>query len=408
MDIFVGRQPILDANENIYGYELLHRDGTSNAFPNIDPDKATVELLINTFISIGEEEIVGKHRSFINFTGGLLAQDIFDGFDPETVVIEILEDVAITSALLSRLRELKEMGFRLALDDFVLQENKQVNQQLFELVDYIKIDFMATHLEERAKVEQLVKQYSNITLLAEKVESKEDFERAKEAGYTLFQGYFFAKPEIIKGFEMPPKPVLHFEIIDLLNAEEPNIEEIAKLIKRDISLSYRLLRVINSPAIGLTRKISSIKQAIVILGLPEMRKWVQVLALREFGNKKSGGRIQALIDYSLTRAKLCELLAKETGIQNTDEYFLAGLFSLMDVIMKQEWEEILLLIPLSDKVTNTLTGSDTEIQPFIELVEAIERLEVEKIASLAIELKIDAHVLGTYSQQANRWARMLE
>lgn len=408
MNIFVGRQPILDTEENVYGYELLHRESAENTFPNIDPDKATVELLINTFLSIGSDEVVGKHLSFINFTANLLGQDIFESLDPASVVIEILEDVAITSALLARLAELKEKGFRLALDDFVMQEQYQIHKKLFELVDYIKIDFIETGTEERRQIEQFVSQYEHIELLAEKVETKEEFLKAKAAGYTLFQGYFFAKPEVIKGFEIPPKPVLHLQIIEHLNVEDPNIEKIASLIKQDVSLSYRLLRVINSPAVGVVRKISSIKQAIVIFGLKEMKKWVQVLALREFGGKEAGGRIQALVDFSLTRAKLCEQLAKETGKQNADEYFLTGLFSLMDVMLKQEWADVFTHVPLSDCVAETLRGNATEIRPYLDLAIAVERFDTEKIDKLTKELNIDPRILGNYSQQANSWARIFD
>lgn len=392
-------------DENIYGYELLYRDGKENAFPNIDSDEATIELLLNTFVSIGSEEIIGKHLSFINFTGKLLGEDIFDSLDPARVVIEILEDVAITPALLTRLGELKEQGFRLALDDFILQEQYNVHSRIFELIDYIKIDFMETDEVERARIEKFIIKYSNIKLLAEKVETKDDFHKARVSGYTLFQGYFFAKPEVIGGFDIPPKPTFHLRIIDLLNGEDPDIEEIATLIKQDISLSYKLLRVINSPGVGIVRKISSIRQAIVLLGLKEMKNWMHVLALSELGDGKSGGRIQALIDYSLTRAKMCELLAKEKGKQNADEYFLVGLFSLMDVILKQEWQDILELIPLSDNVVNTLIGETTEITPYLKLTEAIERFDTERLDVLTKTLEIDQGMLGNYSQKANLWGQ---
>ncbi len=408
MNIFVGRQPILDLNEDIYGYELLHRDSTENAFPNIDPDQATIELLINTFISIGSKEIVGQHLSFINFTGSLLAQDVFDGLDPQTVVIEVLEDVAVTPSLLTKLRELKAEGFRIALDDFELQEQHHVHKELFNIVDIIKIDFRATTAEARAKMERFIRCYPQIQLLAEKVETKADLIEARLAGYTLFQGFFFAEPEIIEGFEIPPKPLLHFQIIEQLHDPDANIERIATLIKSDISLTYRLLRVVNSAGIGVVQEIRSIKQALVILGLNEMRKWVQVLALREFGQSDSGGRIQALIDFSLARAKLCEQLAVETGKSNRDEYFLTGLFSMMDLIMKQEWPAIFTQISLSQKVQDTLLGKETEISPYVRLIEAIERLDSDQIDAFAKEMNIDQVRLTKYSQQANRWARMLD
>lgn len=405
MNIFVGRQPILDMHRNLYGYELLYRDGKENAFPNINPDEATIELLINTFTSIGSEEVVGQHLSFINFTGNLLEEDIFNSLDPERVVIEILEDVAITPALLTRIQALKRKGFKFALDDFILQDQYRENSGIFELIDYIKVDFMETSQEEREGIEGFLKKYSTIELLAEKVETKEDFQQAEASGYTLFQGYFFARPEIISGYEIPPQPILHLRIMELLSSENPNVEEIATLIKQDISLSYKLLRMINSPGVDVVRKISSIQQAIMLLGLKEIKNWLHVLTLRELGTGEYKRQMEPLIDYSLTRAKMCELLAKEKGQKNADEFFLVGLFSLMDAILKREWQDILALIPLSDLVANTLMGQETEMTPYLELVKAIERLDSPKIDQFANLLEIEQSRLGAYSQEANLWGQ---
>lgn len=408
MNVFVGRQPILDLQENIFGYELLYRNSEKNTFPAIDPDKATIELIVNTFLSIGAREVAGERTVFINFTGSLLAQDIFGSFDAKSVIIEILEDVAITPALISKIRELKEQGFRLAMDDFILQEQYAEHSSLFNYVDYLKIDFLNTTKEERVVIENFSKKYANIALLAEKIETETDFSNAKKSGYTLFQGYFFAKPEIIRGFEIPPNIVLHYQVIKSLGRDTPNFEEISGLIKRDISLSYKFLRFINSPGVGVQRKIGSIKQALVLVGLEEMKKWMHVLALREMEEDNPNGRLQALIEYSLTRAKMCELLAKRAGKKNLDEYFLAGMFSLMDVIMKREWCDILPLIPLTDTVSHTLEGKETAITPYVKLAEAVERFNLEGIEKYADELRIDYVELSNYSQEANRWSRTLD
>ena len=408
MNVFVGRQPILDLQENIFGYELLYRNSEKNRFPMIDPDRATIELIVNTFLSIGAREIAGERTLFINFTGNLLAQDIFGSFDARCVVIEILEDVAITPALISKVRELKEHGFRIAMDDFILQEQYDVHSSLFNYVDYLKIDFLNTTAEERVAIEKFSKEYANIALIAEKIETETEFLNAKESGYTLFQGYFFAKPEIIRGFEIPPNIALHYQVINSLAKDTPNFEEISELIKRDISLSYKFLRFINSPGVGVRRKISSIKQALVIVGLNEMKKWMHVLALREIEEDNSSGRVQALMEYSLTRAKMCELLAERAGKKNLDEYFLVGMFSLMDVIMKREWYDILPLIPLTDAVSRTLEGKETVITPYVKLAEAIERFNLDDIEQYAEELGIDYVELSNYSQEANRWSRTLD
>jgi len=408
VEIFVGRQPILDIHERIYGYELLYRNSEKNIFPDVDPDEATIDLIVNAFHTIGEDRISEQGRSFINFTGNLLIRDIFDGLNPENVVIEILEGVEITPSLITRLRSLKAAGFQIAMDDFIIQEQYERNIDLFGLVTYIKIDFFNTTLEERLKIEQFSKQYKHIQLIAEKVETLEDYKYAKKTGYTLFQGYYFAKPEIISGFEIPPKVNLQFQIIEQLNVEEPNIHQIAELIKHDISLSYKLLRFMNSTGVGIPRKITSINQAIIIVGLTEMKKWMHVLALRDMAGDDINGRTVVLIEFSLTRAKMCELLAKNAGKQNTDEYFLAGMFSLMDVIMSRSWSDLLPLLPLSENVKSSLVGNNSEMIPYLKIAEAVERFDWEQIDSNIEAVNSSYSQLRLYSQEVNRWSRSLD
>lgn len=407
MKVFVGRQPILDLSGNIYAYELLYRNSEKNIFPGVNPEEATIELLVNTFLSIGVDAISGKGLSFINFSEKLLAQNVFESLDPERVVIEVLEDVEITPALLTRLQKLKDDGFRLALDDFILQEGYLRNKKIFEIVDYIKIDFLESSTAEREAVGNLLNEYPHIRLLAEKVETAAQYNAAKEAGYELFQGYFFAKPEIMEGYEIPSNVNLHFQIIEQINREHPSISQIADLIMRDVSLSYKMLRFINSPAVDVVTKVSSIKQALILVGLKEIKKWLHVLAMRELNNEEDG-RVQALVDYSLTRAKLCELLAIREGKDNPDEYFLAGMFSLMNIIMKSKWEDILPLISVSDLVADTLKGLRTPITPYLEIAEAIERFDLNHLEILTVAYGIQYEELSDICTQANRWAQTLE
>ncbi|MHA6258316.1 EAL and HDOD domain-containing protein [Sporosarcina sp. CAU 1771] len=408
MKIFVGRQPILDLDGKIFGYELLYRNSETNSFPGINPEKATIELLVNTFLSIGVNEVVGEGLSFINFTGKLLAQEVFDSLDPERVIIEILEDVEITPALLTRISRLKETGFKIALDDFILQGEYLLNERLFQVVDYIKVDFVGTSIAERTDVEKFSRKYPQIQLLAEKIETKEQYNIAKEAGYKLFQGYYFAKPEIMIGYEIPSYVNMHFIIIQMINKGQSSITEIADLIMRDVSLSYKLLRFINSPAVGVRSKVSSIRQALVLVGLNDTKKWMHVLAMREINQDGANGSIRALVEFSLIRAKTCELLARKKGKDNPDEYFMAGMLSLMNVIMKSEWDHVLKLISVSDRVANTLQGTRTSITPYIEIAEAIERFDWERLDKLAVEHGITMDELSSISTEAFRWTRNLE
>ncbi len=407
MNVFVARQPILDLDEKIYAYELLYRNSLENKFPEIDPDKATIELIVNTFFSIGAKEIAGERVMFINFTGSLLMQDIFRSFDAKKVVIEILEGVEITTDIITKVQELKKQGFKIAMDDFVLQKQYELHSNLFNYVDYLKIDFIDTTAAERLEIENFSRKFENISLVAEKIETEIEFENAKKSGYTLFQGYYFAKPEIIEGFEIPPNIALHYQVIKNLNKVEPNVEEIAELIKCDMSLSFKFLHFINSSAVNGSLQINTINQAVEILGVNEIKKWMHVLAIREIKNIIPSGRIEALIEHSLTRAKICELLAKNAGKKNHEEYFLVGMFSLMDIIMEREWLDILPLMPLSEEIRQTLDGKETLMTPYVKLAEGMEDLNLELIKKYAAELSVDYKKLSFFSQKAHRWSLSL-
>jgi len=410
MNLFVGRQPILDKVGNIYGYELFYRNSEENSFPNIDPEMATISVLINTFLSIGVDKIAGENRVFINFSEKLLEEvDFFVKLHPEQIVIEILEDVEITPTILDRLRKLKERGFTIALDDFLMNSSHmKYDRELFRLVDIIKIDFLNTSSLEQMEYTTLKRNYPNITLLAEKVESVAQREYAEKLGYELFHGYFFAKPEIIKGIEISSNITLHTYLLNLLYSDLPDLDEIADLMMRDISLTYKLLRYINSMAFDIPNKISSIKQALVLLGAREIRKWMQILLLYEMGEGENRGSIKALVEYSLVRAKMCELIAKRKQKRNVDEYFLTGMFSLIDIIISRSKEDILPLLHLSDEVTETLFGMSTEITPYLQLVIAIETFNWDLVYTYSEQIGISEAELSQVSQEAYRWVHRFE
>lgn len=406
--IFVGRQPILDKEGRIFGYELLYRNSDQNSFPDIDPEQATIQLLVNTFLSIGVDQISGKSKSFINFTGDLLLKDIFSSLKPEFVVIEILEDVEITPALISRIREIKQEGFQLALDDFIMQDQYALHTELFELIDYVKVDFLAVDEKGRRDIERFIKKYQHIKMLAEKIETEEQFQIAKKSGYELFQGYFFAKPEIIKGVEIPANLNLHMQIISKLNDSDPDIDEIANLILHDISLTYKLLRLINTMNFNVPKSVGSVKQAIVLIGLRELKKWMRILMLQDISDHSSSGRVKALVSYSMSRAKMCELVAIRTGYPNGDEHFFVGLFSLLDAIMNRNWDDILPMFPFSKEVAETLQGNKTDMTPYLELAIATERFDMEKINKVSKRFGLSKEEIVAFSNKANHWARQLE
>ncbi|MEK4627271.1 HDOD domain-containing protein [Solibacillus sp. FSL R7-0682] len=404
MEIFIGRQPIFNIREEVVAYELLYRNSDANVFPQIDSDKATLHILINSFLSIGINEVANGHPAFVNFTENLVMGDSLDFLDPKKVVVELLENIPITLELIERLKELKEYGFKIALDDFIMTDDVTLYPELFTYIDYIKIDFIATSPIVRMEIEQKIKsQFPSIKLLAEKVETREEFEIAKESGYSLFQGYFFEQPEIIKSTDIPPNIVQYFQIIALLRDDEANIDIIAENIEREISLTYKLLQLINNSARRTKSKVRSIKQAILLLGLEELRKWIYLLAMRETDMQHNNDVFKELMYFTLFRAKVCEKIARLNYQTNYSEYFLVGMFSLIDSLLKRPLNLILSQLPLSEDILETIGGVKTNMTPYLQFSIALSKLDWKQLKPLAIQLNVSEEELLTIYEEVNAW-----
>lgn len=405
MDVFIGRQPIFNIKEEVVAYELLYRNQNENFFQGTDSDLATVDVLVNYFLSMGINEVTTGRPGFVNFTENLLMSHVLNLVKPSKIVIEILEDVPITEKLIKRVKELKEQDFKIALDDFVLKKNVKHYDELFQYIDYIKVDFLATPLLERMEIENRVKTlFPQIQLLAEKVETRNQFDVAKYSGYTLFQGYFFEQPQIIKSTDIPLNTLQYFQILSLLRDEDPNIKEIAEIIERDVSLSYKLLKLVNDNTKRQKSKVRSIQQAIVLLGLTELRKFIYLLAMREGELKEQTDLFKELMRTVLFRAKVCEKLAKIQFKENYSEYFLVGMFSLIDTLLKRPIDVILQKLPFSEEVTLTISGFETTMTPYLELSIALDKLDFEAIDKLAMKFKLDKNQLQTLYNEAKEWS----
>lgn len=408
VNVFVGRQPILDQEGQIYGYELLYRNSEENRFPSVNPESATIQLLINSFLSIGIDNVAQSYKSFINFSGELLLEDIFSRLSPNRVIIEILEDVEITSALIRRMKDIKQYGYQFALDDFIIQEQYELHTELFKLVDYVKVDFLAVSNTERKRIETFIQKYPHIRMVAEKIETEAQFLEAKASGYELFQGYFFAKPEIIKGIDIPSTLSSHSYILHKLSEEDADIDEVVELIVHDMSITYKLLRFINTMHFGVPKKVASVKQAVILIGFEHLKKWMRILLVHHIGEHSTCGQVKALVSFSLTRARICELIAKRIGKENSDEYFFVGMFSLMDIIMNKNWSDILPLIPFSESVANTLIGEETDMTAVLKLAIATEKLDWPQIRKYRTQLGISEKELSEFSQISIRWVQQLD
>lgn len=405
MEVFIGRQPIFNLQEQVVAYELLYRSKNSHAFPMVDADAATVDVLVNSFLSIGIEEVTNGKPCFVNFTDNLLKSTLTDYLNPAQVVIEILEDVPINIQLVERVKELKARGFKIALDDFVLDQSVEVYDELFAYIDYIKVDFMSSSLLDRMEIEDKVKEnFPHITLLAEKVETRNQFDVAKHSGYQLFQGYFFEQPQIIKSTDIPANTLQYFQILTLLKDEEPNINVLAENIERDLSLTYKLLQMINNSTKRSKSKVRSIKQAILLLGLGELRKWIYLLTMREIDINTDSDIFKELMRTSLFRAKVCEKLAKISYKQNFSEYFLIGMFSVIDCLLQRPMSNILSQLPFPEEIIETILGEQTEMSPYLEFSIALGKLDWDTLEVLAPKFNLDMESMELLYKEALEWA----
>ncbi len=373
MDIYVGRQPIFDRNMNVFAYELLYRRSMNNFFEEIDDNKATAELINNYFLSMHSVELTSGTKAFINFSQDMLIMEIPLLLPVDTTVVEVLERVEINEDIIAACRKLRDNGYLIALDDFVFNESYL---PLMEIAHIIKIEFSAVDHETQRK---LIKKYKNkIKFLAEKVETREEYLLALDMGYDYFQGYFFSKPVIVKGKEIGSLNNSLIRIMNELNKKEPDYQRISQIIETDMGLSYKLLKLANSAFFGTRNQILSIKQALVQLGLIEIKKWVYLMMLKDIQIIEN----KELIRNCFIRAKFMELLALETGkTDRQSEYFMTGMFSSINVLLNRDMNEIVNELCLADDVKEALLGTDNEIKRILDIVINYELLKFNALDS---------------------------
>jgi len=382
MKIYLGRQAIYDTKMDVFAYELLYRGSESNVSNVVDGDSATSSVITNSITMFGLEKLTEGKRAFINFTKNLIMDEMPHVFDKSAVVVEILEDIIPDEPFLEACRKLKEMGYILALDDYCLQNE---HMELLKLVDIVKVDFLLTTPDERREIVQRYKKHK-IIFLAEKVENETEYHEAIEAGYKLFQGFFFSKPAVVSTKDFRGQTYHYMKILEELDAEEPNFSTITTIFESDIALSYRLLKLLNSAAFQTASRIKSINHALVILGLREIRKWVMLMMMRDLGDS----RPDELIRLSLVRGKFCELLMAETSdkVRKT-EGFLLGIFSMIDLLVGQELSVILEEIPLGEDVKNALLGEDNTFSKILDLAVCYEFANWGDVEVLSGQLGIE-------------------
>ncbi len=369
MDVFVGRQPIFTGDKKIFGYELLFRSGLNNAFPDYDGDSATSQVLANTFLAKSKDTILPGVPGFINFTRNLICDQVPLMFPKDQLFIEVLENIEPDPEVIGALRQLKKNGYRIVLDDF--RYNFKF-QKLIEICDIVKFDLLATPLDTiESAIKDLLKM-GHITLLAEKVESHEVFLQAKEMGFRLFQGYFFAKPEVISEKGLTTNQVSKLRLISEIRRSDPDLEQIRDLIRLDVDLSFKLLKLTNSVYFHRISSINTIKEAMLVIGLENLKKFIKLAVLADI----SLGKPSELIRLAIIRASLCEQLGQMISTEfNSEELFTIGLFSLMDAMLDISMKDFVNQLAFSEKMIRALTNQDPKIREIFQVIFFCERMD---------------------------------
>jgi EAL and modified HD-GYP domain-containing signal transduction protein len=361
--IFIGRQPILDRMGKLYAYELLHRRGGDDHARDDDGDRMSSDMLLNAALQVDIRKLNAAGPVFINVTRNVLLNGGLDSLPFERLGLEVLETVSVDEALLTRLRRLRARGFKIALDDFVYSPERAA---LIEHADIVKLDVLALDDASLERHVALLKP-RGVKLLAEKVETRAMHARALALGFDLFQGYFFARPEVFKSQAIRPNNLVLMQL--LARIHDPNIspEELSEIIRGDVSMSVTVLRWANSPFYGLLHAVESVERAVVVLGLYTIRNWVSLLALA-----RMGGTASELHTTILVRARTCELLAAATVTPNASSYFTVGLLSALDVILQVNMEQALEYIPLGVDQKAALLSRTGRLGEALACVTALE------------------------------------
>ena len=388
-DVYVARQPIFEADLGLSAYELLFRRGDENRAVITDNEDATSTVIINAFTEFGLETVVGEHRAWINVTREFIMNRLAYSLPPERVVLELLENQYVDDALLAALRELRAAGYTIALDDFSWDE---ALIPLVQAVDIVKVDVMPMDTADVIRNVTALRPYG-VKLVAEKVETREEFNICAQLGFDLFQGYFFCKPEVLSGRGIAPNRLTLLQLVAALQDSKIEFAALETLITRDVALSYRLLRYINSAFFGLRTECSSIGRALTLLGLENVKRWSTMTVFAGLDVKP-----QELILTALIRARACELLGPAMGEMNADQNFTLGLFSVIDAMMDAPMEEVLESIPFPDDMRQALIAGEGPKGTLLGSVVDWERGDFDP------ERGIDAATVGDAHYDAIAWA----
>jgi len=392
---YVARQPIFDREKKVFGYELLFRDDMENVFHGGDADAASRSTLDSSLL-VGLDVLCDGRRAFLNCTRDTLIRGLITLLPSNNTVAEILETVPPDAEVMAACQQLKEAGYLIALDDYVAGDRRE---PLAEMADILKVDLRLTTAEQRAA---LVKQHGpwRCRMLAEKVESHEEFAAARDQGFVYFQGYFLQRPEMVATRDVPANRINYVRMLQAASQAELDVPGVEKLIKTEASICYRLLRYMNSARFGFRSEIHSVRHALAILGDREVRRWVRLVAIVGAGQDKTSD----LVLCALVRGRFGELLGPHVPHGEAD-LFLLGLLSMLDVMLGMPMSEILTKIPLDSEAKAVLLGKPSPLRPIYQLLLAHESGEWEAVKAITESLHLDPEVGAGLYWQAQQWAR---
>ena len=398
----IGRQPILDRNERIYGYELLFRSTDVNAADVQDAGKATANVIINTITSFGTTELLGEHKGFINVDLDMLMDEVLEVLPCENIVIELLESIQPSPALTERCLALKEAGFSLALDD---HEYSPEFNELYAIVDIIKIDLLLTPLESLPEIIERLRPYP-CKLLAEKVENIELFTACHALGFDYFQGYYFARPDILKKKKMDANTASLLKLVRLL-AEDANIEDIEQAFRISPTLAYKLLMIVNSVGFGNRNKIQGVRHAIAMTGRLQIKRWLQLALFAADGDDAFE---HPLLDMAATRAGLMEQLAMvhpelRGDRESSERAFMTGILSLMERIYNISVEELIVNLNLNEEVASALMDRTGHYGELLQIMEHIEELDMWSASVELTAIGINPDSILDLQMRAFNWRK---
>ncbi|MBI2900529.1 MAG: HDOD domain-containing protein [Planctomycetes bacterium] len=391
-EVYVARQAIFDRGLNVYGYEILSRSGWENRFTGENGDAATNQVIDGALHTFGLGTLVGTRLGFINMTRRMLVEEFGFLLPRENTMLEILETVEPDAEVIAACRALKDAGYRLAIDDYT---GRPEMDPLVALADVVKVDYRAASAEQRAAYPRMLAR-RGLLMLAEKVESYAEQREALQAGYQLFQGYFFCRPQVLSRKEIPAYKVNYLRFLREVNRTDVDFPELERILGQDVAMSLKLLRYINSAQFGLRSKIETIRRALIMLGTRPIKAWVSLLALSAMGQDKP----HELIVSSLVRSHFCQQLGLAAGMkEHAFDLSMIGMLSSLDAILDRPMPEIVKELPLSEPVKAALIGEPYGLGMVLNLAKAYEMGDWEHCSALANSLTIeDSRVFEIYCQ----------